>query len=342
MTTISNRHAREIAAPAAAVADILATLGSADDRLWATNIWLTTPVVFDRPLGVGADGGHGSIRYSVVEYESGRRVVFELSPDCSLSGTHGFEIEALGPDRCRLTHFLEAETSRWMRPIVPILLGYHDAMVETAFDRAELEATGSLKRRTHIPRWLRVANGAEIAVGRALGSLPPAGGSSGRLPLGYRAFRPACLVVPAALGAIAAIHAAWALGWRWPGGSDKALAERVVGAGAELPPEPAVWAVVALLGAAATVVAAVGAGRRGRLLRAATWTVAGALIARGALFIPVDLIGGLDSIYARLDLALYSPLSLALGLGAAVVARGPRPGQSRQPEWSPQPRRQVA
>jgi hypothetical protein len=342
MTTISNLHAREIAAPAVAVGEILATLGSADDRLWATNIWLTTPVVFDRPLGVGADGGHGSIRYSVVEYEYGRRIVFAFSPHGGLSGTHGFELEALGPDRCRLTHFLEAETSRWMRPIMPILIGYHDAMVETAFDRAELEATDSLKRRTHLPRWLRIANGTEIALGRALGRLPPAGGDSGRLPLGYRMYRPASVVVPAALAAIAAIHAAWALGWRWPGGSDEALAERVVGAGAQLPPVPAVWAVAALLGAAATLVAAVGAGRRERLLRAATWTVAGVLTARGVLFIPVDLISGLDAIYPRLDLALYSPLSIALGLGTAVVARGPRPGQKRRSGWSTRPHRQVA
>ena len=69
MTAISNAHVREIAAPAAAVGEILATLGSADDRLWATDIWVTTPVRFDRPLAVGAEGGHGSIRYSVVEYE---------------------------------------------------------------------------------------------------------------------------------------------------------------------------------------------------------------------------------------------------------------------------------
>lgn len=176
MTKIRNIHGREIAAPAAVVGEILDTVGSAEDRLWATDIWVAEPVVFDRPLGVGAAGGHGSIRYSVIEYEPGRRVVFEFSPDGGLSGTHGFELEALGPDRCRLTHFLEAETSRWMRPVVPVLTGWHDAMVETALDRAELEATGYLERRTRIPRWLRIVNGIEIAVGRALGKLPPPAG----------------------------------------------------------------------------------------------------------------------------------------------------------------------
>ena len=184
MTAISNVHVREIAAPAEAVGEILATLGSADDRLWATDLWVATPVVLDHPLRVGANGGHGSIRYSVVEYEDSRRIVFEFSPDGGLSGRHGFELEALAPDRCRLRHFLEAETSRWMRPIVPILIAYHDAMVETAFDRAELEATGSLQRRTHIPRWLRVVNRTEIALKRALGTLPPAGKDRGHPPGG--------------------------------------------------------------------------------------------------------------------------------------------------------------
>ena len=120
----------------------------------------------------------------MVEYEPSRRIVFEFSPDGGLSGTHGFELEALAPDRCRLRHFLEAETSRWLRLIVPILIAYHDAMVETAFDRAELEATGSLRRRTHVPRWLRVVNRTEIALKRALGTLPAAGKDSAQLPVG--------------------------------------------------------------------------------------------------------------------------------------------------------------
>ncbi len=167
MTKISNTHVREIAAPAAVVGEILDTLGSSDDRLWATDIWVAEPVRFDRALGVGADGGHGSIRYAVVSYEPGRRIVFEFAPNSGLSGTHGFEVDALEPQRSRLTHFIEAQASGWMRPIVPILIGWHDAMVETALDRAELEATGSLKRPTRIPRWLRIVNTTEVALARA-------------------------------------------------------------------------------------------------------------------------------------------------------------------------------
>ncbi len=186
MAQVHNVHVREIAAPVAVMGEILDTLGSDQDRLWATDVWVAEPVVFDRPLGVGADGGHGSIRYSVEEYEPGTRILFRFTPGGGLSGVHGFELEALGRDQTRLTHFLDAETSPWMRPLQPILIGWHDAMVETAFDRAELEATGSLTRRTRIPLWLRIVNRVEISVGRALGKVPSAAatiGEGGRVPL---------------------------------------------------------------------------------------------------------------------------------------------------------------
>jgi hypothetical protein len=173
MSRIENVHARDIQAPLSVVGDILDTLGSADDRVWASDIWVAEPVVFDRPLGIGADGGHGSIRYSVVEYQPGRRIVFRFSPGGGLSGTHGFDLQPVGSDQTRITHFLDAHPGMWMRPLVPILVGWHDAMVETAFDRVELEATGSLPRRTHIPRWLRVVNRTEIAIARAFGKVPP-------------------------------------------------------------------------------------------------------------------------------------------------------------------------
>jgi hypothetical protein len=45
------------------------------------------------------------------------------------------------------------------------------------------------------------------------------------------------------------------------------------------------------------------------------------LLARGAIGIASDLHGGVEERYQRLDLAIYSPLCLALGGGAALVAR---------------------
>jgi len=42
---------------------------------------------------------------------------------------------------------------------------------------------------------------------------------------------------------------------------------------------------------------------------------------RGAIYPPIDLSHGLASDYDRIDLVLYSPLCLLLGLGALAVAR---------------------
>src|SRR5688572_12858826 len=85
---------------------------------------------------------------------------------------------------------------------------------------------------------------------------------------------PLASIVPGTLVAIAALHAAWALGWRWPGGSDQALADHVVGHGAELPPDWLTGVVAAMLLTGAGVVRA-GAGGR---LRLAAWAVAGVLL----------------------------------------------------------------
>lgn len=127
--------------------------------------------------------------------------------------------------------------------------------------------------------------------------------------------------VPAGLASIAVLHAAWALGWRWPGGSDRELAETVVGAGAELPPRVAIWAVAGALALAGGLVAAAARPGAGRLERVGAWGVAGTLLLRGAVSPVADIAGGLDARYERLDLLLYSPLCLALGAGAALVAR---------------------
>jgi hypothetical protein len=135
---------------------------------------------------------------------------------------------------------------------------------------------------------------------------------------GTRLSRAAGVAVPIALAGLAGLHAAWALGWRWPGGSDQALAERVAGA-EELPSETATWVVAGGLLGAATVVVAADRGIRGRAVRLAAWAVAAAFLARSVAYLPSDLGGGVETPFDRLDLALYSPLCLAIGSGTALV-----------------------
>ncbi len=131
----------------------------------------------------------------------------------------------------------------------------------------------------------------------------------------------AAVGVPTGLLTIAALHAAWALGWRWPGRSDRELAETVVGPGAKLPSPSAVLAVAGALTLAASLVGAATRPEASRLVRTGAWGVAGTLLLRGVVGPFTDIAGGLDDRYERLDLLLYSPLCLVLGAGAAVVAK---------------------
>jgi hypothetical protein len=305
---ITSTHARTIDAAPAAVGALLDDLASERDVLWPTERWPTTPIAFDRPLGVGADGGHGLIRYRVSAYEPGRRVAFAFSPGSGLAGTHELRVEPTEPGGTVLTHDLEVEPAWWMRPVAPLLLQAHDALVEDLLDCAQLATGGTVAQPAPRPRWIELSDAVE---GMLMRSGTP-----------DRPARIAGVAVPATLVALAALHVVWAAGSPWPAGSPADLAEAVLGNGSDaMPPAWASAAVaVALLAAAATVRQAARPAPSTRA-RALTLGVAGVFALRGAVSVPLDLAGGLRRRHQRLDLAVYAPLCAAIGAGAAAVAR---------------------
>lgn len=104
-------------------------------------------------LAPGSRGGHGPIRYRVVEHVLGERVRFAFEPERlsrGLVGHHRFEVEPR-PDGAVLRHVLDAEASgtamlRWLLVLRPL----HDALLEDALDLAERRVTGCASRP---PRW---------------------------------------------------------------------------------------------------------------------------------------------------------------------------------------------
>lgn len=144
--------------------------------------------------------------------------------------------------------------------------------------------------------------------------------------------------VAAALAGTGALHAVWAV-TPWPLKSPEEFADTVVGTGEGVPPTAACLAVAGLLGSAAYLVGAqagvLPSAGPARLRRAATRTVAGVLLARGAGGLALFGSGLVERTerFARLDRRYYSPLCLALGAGAAVVAAAglpdPRPTTGR-------------
>lgn len=155
MSTVRNEHERVIKAPAQVVGALLDRLSAPDDPIFPTPAWRA--MVFDRPLGVGATGGHGPIRYSVEEYEPGRRVRFVLtSPD---DGFHEMSVEPAGEGHCRVRHFLEIRARGRERLLWPtVIRSVHDTMIEETFDNMERVATGGVARPVTWSPWVRLLN----------------------------------------------------------------------------------------------------------------------------------------------------------------------------------------
>ncbi len=240
--------------------------------------------------------------------------MFRFEPGQGLDGRHWFGVEPAGEAGTRLVHTIDTRVSGPTRLLSPALRRMHDLTIEDALDRAELATSGRRPAAKRKPLWMRAVDGVERRL------MPPP-----RERRRGRAVRVSGVAVPVALTGLAALHAAWALGWRWPGGSDRAFADRVVGEGAAVPPEPATWAVAALLVGAAGMVGAAGRGAGSVPVRAGALGVAGVLLARSAVGLASSAAGGFDTVYQRLDLAVYSPLSLALGAGALAALEAPRP-----------------
>ncbi|MGA4842497.1 DUF2867 domain-containing protein [Streptomyces sp. G45] len=155
MGVVRNEHEREIASPAEVVGALFDRLSAPDDPVFPTPAW--PAMTFDGPLAVGADGGHGPVRYRVTAYEPGRRVRFDFT-DAS-GGFHELTVEPLGERRCRVRHVLETEPKGMDRLLWPtVIRPVHDTMVEEVLDNAERAATGTCARPVHWTPRVRLLN----------------------------------------------------------------------------------------------------------------------------------------------------------------------------------------
>jgi hypothetical protein len=154
MIAVRNVHERRFVAPAGRVGALIDGLASRDDRLWPSSRW--PAMRLDRPLQLGAVGGHGPIHYRVDTYEPGRRVHFRLRAPRGFDGYHGFEIESTAPDETTLRHILQMKARGPAVVTWPIVFGpLHDALVEDCLDSAA-RALGEPPHARPWSLWVRV------------------------------------------------------------------------------------------------------------------------------------------------------------------------------------------
>ncbi len=150
---IINIHKREIDQPKEEIVKLFRTLASENDLMLATNKW--SPMQLDNGLQIGSKGGHGPIKYHIVEYNPEEFVVFKFDLK-GFDGTHKFNIQEINQNRTELSHIIDMRTSgfstiKWIFAIRWL----HDAYIEDAFDKVENHFS-TTKKRNEWSLWVKL------------------------------------------------------------------------------------------------------------------------------------------------------------------------------------------
>ena len=145
---VVNVHQRLLQARPEQVGALINTLASPQDRLWPRMHW--PRMVLDAPLGAGAAGGHGPIRYVVEAFEPGHSVRFRFTSPRGFDGWHALEVLDATTVHCVLEHRIEMNVTGLARLAWPLVFRpLHDALVEDALANAQR----SLGLVPHAPPW---------------------------------------------------------------------------------------------------------------------------------------------------------------------------------------------
>jgi hypothetical protein len=151
---VVNIHERSFRATPEQAALLLDSLSSRHDVLWPWKHW--PRMRLDKPLGTGAKGGHGPIRYSVIAYEPGRKVTFQFLSPRGFVGKHWFEVLSNGTSGATLRHTIDMSLVGSARLLWPVAIRpLHDALVEDALTNAQV-ALGEQPTPVSWSPWVRL------------------------------------------------------------------------------------------------------------------------------------------------------------------------------------------
>ena len=153
---IRNVHERVVGMSPARAWELVERVAEPDGVLWPADHW--PPMRMDRPLSVGATGGHGPIRYSCVALEPGERVTFAFDPSMGVAGTHTLLVRpGPRPDTCVMRHELVGKPGLRMAVQWALVIRWlHDAVIEELLDRAEIAAGQPPAHPTRWSPWVRL------------------------------------------------------------------------------------------------------------------------------------------------------------------------------------------
>lgn len=152
---IRNVHYRDLPVPPERIWTLIEGIASADS-VWPGEHW--PPVRLDRGLEVGSAGGHGPIRYHVIDYQPGERVEFAFEPRVGLNGTHAFEVNRGSlAGSTLIRHVLVGRPRgsgrlRWLF----VLRWLHDAVLEEVMDNIATAVGHPPRKPARWSPWVRL------------------------------------------------------------------------------------------------------------------------------------------------------------------------------------------
>lgn len=155
---VTNIHKRTISQPKEKVSQLFRTIATNNDLVWPFENW--PAMKFKNGLKIGSKGGHGRIRYSIIEFIEGEYIKFQFSKPDGFNGTHELKVESINDKTTEISHIISANLSFkatffWLL----IIRWLHDALIEDAFDKIENYFSDDKKITNH-NLWVKLLRGA--------------------------------------------------------------------------------------------------------------------------------------------------------------------------------------
>ncbi len=154
---VKNIHERRVLSDSETTFQVFESLATKKDRLWPKHAW---PVIrLDAPKENLGRGGHGPIRYKVIEHKPGTRTTFVFENEKlsrGLVGVHYFELVDEGKGVFLARHVIDVDLQGLAIILWPIFIRpMHDALLEDALDNFERETTKKLINQNNYSFWVK-------------------------------------------------------------------------------------------------------------------------------------------------------------------------------------------
>ncbi|RED43569.1 hypothetical protein DFQ10_105169 [Winogradskyella eximia] len=145
---VVNIHKRSINQPKEKVSELFKTLATSEDLVWPYDNW--PAIKFKDGIQVGSRGGHGQIRYTIIEIVEGEFIKFQFSKPDGFIGFHELKIREIHKYETEIRHEIHVKANFKASLLwVFVIRWLHDALIEDAFDKVENYFTTDKKVSTY-------------------------------------------------------------------------------------------------------------------------------------------------------------------------------------------------